>query len=1059
MNNLLQQFFQTLLLTQFILLPLMLFYLISMKKKLNNSFKWHIHRGTSLLLLCLPVLLTLFTLYMTSPKTKPVIAPELDRVTLPAVVREPVKSSVPEQNGVKTTRKTTDAVATENTTPVNNKLINEFRFPPPQNLPQIQNVSEKKFEPLSLLKWLPFISVFLFLKLSLSLLFQYFYEKKITKQSTVTYYDGYPLYTSSRVNSPFSTGIFHKKIYLPLNFDHLEGDSILNHEIAHMEGNHSFWTLAEKAALCINWLNPLIYFYINRGELLKELLADEAAVKSTTTVKYSRLILKELETLNEKNLYLSTGFIRKKIIKERINNLINPTGKKAGKTAKLFAITTFALSLIFTVISGCAHRRTITNPEDNSYIPLAKMISVNEQFSLPGDIEPDLKEGYNHMLQELTLQQAGENRILLNHWREDSIDYVFHTPEGELLSTISVPREYGVYQIPALNSRGELYILFYNREQSTGELKKISPTGKKTLIRKISFNNDEYIREIAVDDYETLYINNLHTVHVYADDNRGDVTDVMSIRDMAVSPGGTLYYIHWENPNRVHSWNSLTEDKESFETPYSNSVLTCHDNSLLVLDSRGIKEYHKGEFKGYLTLREDYPELKHDSLEDYYIISHFVKSKNSFFILSTDLTKQRVFLSQIQLSDTLRKTDDRPVLTVEVNNSVLSTVEAAAALYNTRQEDVRISVKRHYNREVYSASIENQLKNGSGSDIISLTGTDYREYMTKGYLENINNYINNDPFFSKEDYLPALTASEHKGLLPGVAPWFQYSDLSFYTNASLMEKYGYSGSHINLSWDELFTIILKEKDLSENPSDTHPLKIGHYTLNHEYYLPEILKRSNSFMDNGSFEEEKFKSFLNTIKIIMDGDVRESEKKGFKSYKKKDPYFIYNTSEVLPGVRSWEKEQRAEEELIMVYPTLKPRGVAIESSLLGINSTSSHKEEAWDFLKFLLQKEMQQYTGINNIPVSREVMETFVMNYLIYIDDMIDIHSQKTSPLPRTNEYNQRDMDIIFSFLEKCNYEYMAVDKIDIIEEKSRLWLYEDEPMENVIKDLKEILEE
>ena len=179
------------------------------------------------------------------------------------------------------------------------------------------------------------------------------------------------IYTVNINISPFLTGFFKPKIYIPADtYNNEELELVIAHEVAHYMRGDLYKRILIAFIRCVNWFNP-IYCYILKKLISQiEFACDEEVInrmgKGTNKI-YGYMLLKTAEN-GIKNEYLTVGLgSNGKNLKRRINYIMS-ADKKLTKRTKLIACTAFTLSAILST-GGCGAAIAIVNPlassEDN----------------------------------------------------------------------------------------------------------------------------------------------------------------------------------------------------------------------------------------------------------------------------------------------------------------------------------------------------------------------------------------------------------------------------------------------------------------------------------------------------------------------------------------------------------------------------------------------------------------------------------------------------------------------------------------------------------------------
>ncbi len=1003
---------------QILILPVVIFYLVCYVKKISPDYKWIVHRFATLLFLLLPLTLLVLSVSYKSSPSKLIVSPQLDlrREWIPESETEAsLKLIIPKRETVKT-----------EILPVK-KIGDVVSKTEPESIPTIKTRRvEQSFDFSKLLHLFPIISFILLLKMVCKLIIQSLRERDIIKDSIKDIYKNYPVYYSEKINSPFTTGVFSKKVFIPVSYlNKGKTAPILKHEMAHIHGDHNFWSLLETLVVFLNWYNPFFYFYKKHGDLLKELLADKSVTISTDPIEYSRLIVKELEAFEQhRSYYLATGFIKKKIIKERITNLMNPNNQKPTGIIKMCGYFSVIISIAFTTMFGCSQTKEISDPEDFSYVNVSKVTNLNEIY--------DIKD--NHV--RANIRKTPKNEIVIPLWKKDEVKYTYFDQDGNIKKQISVERVEGDKVAYTIDSSGKLVVFIYNQVKQTGVLRRYSDDGTSKNIMTLKDLNWEDISQIEIDNSETLYIYNYETLNVFKNGKKIEIDETRTLRSMTINPEGILYYITWDNQKEINVWNSDANEITRFETPYKNSVLSYSKDRLLIMDTKGIKEYKNLEFLGYITNSEDYPEIIDIHNQE------MIRIENRIYIASIDFNTNTNILTQIEITDEKREVDNRPVLTMQVSSRLHSSLEYAAKMYNKNQKEVRVEISQYEKVDdwkAYKEKLNTEILSGEGTDLIFLSYLPYDDYVEKGVLEDLSEYMDRDKSFNRDDYLSAVTALENKDGLYGFATIIMNDDMTFYVKESLMRKYGYTGMYAEIHWNDFIEIAKKEKGQDSNGMEIYPLGIEDRNGGDESIydiLYTVLHTNNCFINEelNIFEENKFIECLKVLNIIKTEKLIKPELVGvedfFNSAIEGSILFCNDDISKIPFYLSLKKNIFNNESLMIVHPNFGRKGLNFRSNLFGINSHSEYKEEAWSFLKYLISEEPQENLSTYNhaFTINRKVLKNNVESSLENSGDLRI--SMGGFDMDGCADYTELDIDNYYNLMETFNS--ISTNKSDLM---------------------------
>lgn len=154
-----------------------------------------------------------------------------------------------------------------------------------------------------------------------------------------------PLYCSSQIKSPVSTGIVRSAIVIPdklldgLNDDEVK--SILLHELAHILHRDHFTGIVKRIIIAANWWNPLVYIISAEHSAVREEIADNYVLLKLCPKVYSEC----LAGLAEKvclinNLPATTGMAGKHSnLEKRVKKILSKNRKLTMKTGKAIKLT------------------------------------------------------------------------------------------------------------------------------------------------------------------------------------------------------------------------------------------------------------------------------------------------------------------------------------------------------------------------------------------------------------------------------------------------------------------------------------------------------------------------------------------------------------------------------------------------------------------------------------------------------------------------------------------------------------------------------------------------
>ncbi|SEV93825.1 outer membrane transport energization protein TonB [Chitinophaga sp. YR573] len=163
----------------------------------------------------------------------------------------------------------------------------------------------------------------------------------LLKKSRVNKLAGYQLVENQEIKSPFS---FFRNIFLhdDFNTDSKEGQQILRHELAHINGHHTTDKLLMEVLCAMCWVNPFFHLFKRELSMVHEFIADKAAAEKDAA-DYAETIL--YMTLDSKLLVTVNNFTHKPV-KRRINMLFN-THKNYSLMKKMIVFPVLTALVVF----------------------------------------------------------------------------------------------------------------------------------------------------------------------------------------------------------------------------------------------------------------------------------------------------------------------------------------------------------------------------------------------------------------------------------------------------------------------------------------------------------------------------------------------------------------------------------------------------------------------------------------------------------------------------------------------------------------------------------------
>jgi multiple sugar transport system substrate-binding protein len=312
---------------------------------------------------------------------------------------------------------------------------------------------------------------------------------------------------------------------------------------------------------------------------------------------------------------------------------------------------------------------------------------------------------------------------------------------------------------------------------------------------------------------------------------------------------------------------------------------------------------------------------------------------------------------------------------------------AAAEQFMDKYPDVTITINVSDGTvENYQTSLNTKLMGGKAEDIIFTSFLPVTKYSEMGAFEDLSSYISQTAEFTDENYYMNVlqAASNENGqiyMIPYIARFYAigFSENLLADQPELesklksWEKAGFSES-MNLA-EQLVVNTEKENAFMIQMNETS-------------YMDELLKDDfNKYIDLDAktvdVDNSDYIGLLKSVKQLSeDGILGGSTDIDFYNTE----YYFAATSDydVQAAYYSLDKQS----ETAYCVPLANAAGnVEINANMcIALNSSSAHKDLAWEFMKYLLSDEVQTLPSIHGLAVNRSGFDASVERYYEYYAD-------------------------------------------------------------------------
>ncbi|TCZ77833.1 extracellular solute-binding protein [Paenibacillus albiflavus] len=336
--------------------------------------------------------------------------------------------------------------------------------------------------------------------------------------------------------------------------------------------------------------------------------------------------------------------------------------------------------------------------------------------------------------------------------------------------------------------------------------------------------------------------------------------------------------------------------------------------------------------------------------------------------------------------------------------------------------------------EKFEKTTNAAMLSGKGPDLIQMDQLPSGDYVKKNLLANIGDMIDKDPSFQKEQYFNnVLDGIKVNGGIYGMPMGFFIYGLM--GNETVIEKSGVKIDDSNWNWEQ-FTDLAKE--IVKKAGGNHfalggvaPENMIKDLVNGQYATFVDLESRKANFDSAAFIE-----LLKEVKLMSDEKMIREDYGGI----------FYN--EFINSPQTYIRELRNSDFLQKPYKSKfysRPNASGQEAGgffrtykTIGINASSAVKDEAWDFIKFMLSDEMQDQGRGAGFSLNKATYKKVAQDVLKKGKVMSD---QPVGPLKgKEFEITQKDIDDLEKFLIDAKYPVQfkpsKIDEILLKESKA-----------------------
>ncbi|SKC40100.1 extracellular solute-binding protein [Maledivibacter halophilus] len=858
-----------------------------------------------------------------------------------------------------------------------------------------------------------------------------------------------PLIVDSKIKTPSLIGVFNPKILISPNYIDLLTDEELKfvfmHELAHYKRKDIIIRWVFIFLQILHWFNPILWFAFYKARQDCEAACDYyvlSCLKPHEYKKYGSTMIKMLDIFSGYN-YIpgATSMLDgKKFIIERVKNIINfkkPYVKWTLLGAALFiALTAFLLT--------------------NGKEPPKEVVKIKYTVEKLGEnLELDSIKGLESISNEkfLTYDRKNHKFVILNNdgTKDKSINFEDSTESTSPLFTV--------------DSKNNLYVL---------------STIPSPRVHVFNLMGNK-IAAIDLEDTDIANVDNLYgwdlevdskgNIYVMTADTNIQIFDSKGSKIKTINKNGCLF-IELDEEDNLYIGGFNKNYYVLKQSPLNDNILWKIENDSKFVSiksaaySKQSKSLYVANFNNIINISSDgksiNTHLNIDSMvdnESFIFEDLTFDSNENIYFCGLDSTNYESLLYKANTNKI--NVDSTNIKTITITVGYLDSVlEYAINKFENQHPDVIINVENYdavsfvntdmtyeeslkaeeegFKKEYdFIQKLNTQMLTGKGGDIIQVSSIPYRKYADKGLLLDLKELMSKDASFDKNLYYTNIfDAMEYKDKLYTVPLTIYYS--AFLANEDFLNKHSFKIDDDNWTWKDFLDVSRKvtmdiDRD-GKNDMYSMPTIIPENLFN---YL--LSSNSKSFID---YENKKAyftsKEFINLLKIcdamssgsFVNSDITEAsmDNRGcvFVPYSISDFTIFFSNSFL-----------NTDKVALYKYPNLDNDVTTFSAyNMYGINSNTKHKEEAWEFIKFLLSEEVQSYKMLYGIPINKNARENKIQHNFEEAKDSTEefgnIYGYNvTEPLKIQNQFknNIEKINEIVPKLNNCNTYDIQIQKV------------------------------
>jgi multiple sugar transport system substrate-binding protein len=257
-------------------------------------------------------------------------------------------------------------------------------------------------------------------------------------------------------------------------------------------------------------------------------------------------------------------------------------------------------------------------------------------------------------------------------------------------------------------------------------------------------------------------------------------------------------------------------------------------------------------------------------------------------------------------------------------------------------------------------TITTELASGKGADLLLTNDLPYKKYADKHLLANMDDLMKNDPSFDRNNYyMNVFDAMKYKDSYYALPTSVQFTNVWIGNNAILGNG---KVDDSKWNWQDFVNQVKPLIPAGGTAYSNMPINM----LLGAMLFPGIDKFIDTANKKATFDSAEFINLLNLARSMVDTKVVSTDvDEGLSLFTAEG--FSHVTDMISLPQTSFDGKGA----LFKAPSAVPDQGYSFHSNFtFAINDKSKNKQEAWEFIKFVLSDEIQQDKALNEMPVNK-----------------------------------------------------------------------------------------